>query len=144
MWCWFVCWGEALLLLPFGLQNGSAETNLSGQKADLGEAGALLRVWRTASLDLDMRSSQPGRRGRERRSGQRTLLLLAGAHTGYLLLVLQLFRSARCPARPAAQFRLCPGSRLRRAMYDPAHIVYRIMNYVTRYGTRGVLRVACA
>ena len=36
-------------------------------------------------MDLDMQSSQPGRPGRERRSDQQTLLLLAGAHTGYLI-----------------------------------------------------------
>ena len=39
-------------------------------------------------------------------------------HVPILLLVLQLFRSTRCPARPAAHFRPRPGSGGGRAMYE--------------------------
>ena len=43
-------------------------------------------------------------------------------HVPILLLVLQLFRSTRCPARPAAHFRPRPGPGGGRAMYVGDHI----------------------
>ena len=56
-------------------------------------------------------------------------------HVPILLLVLQLFRSTRCPARPAAHFRPRPGSGGGRAMY--AQPLGKVLPAIWQVGREG-------